>query len=76
MPLGYNNDCALRGLKEFLKLLAIQIAITKNLGEQPRSNSFARVNRHNCRTAIRVMNKMMAAFDAKQYKTSLLQDRQ
>jgi hypothetical protein len=68
--------CTLRELKEFLKLLTIQVAVTKNFGEQSRPNGFARVNWHDCRAAIRVMNKMMAAFDAEQFKASLFQDRQ
>ncbi len=63
-------------LKELLKLLATQVTITKNLGEQPRPNCFAGVNRHDCRTTILVMKKMMTAFDAEHYKTRLLQDRQ
>ena len=62
-------------LKQLLKLFSTQVTITKNLGEQPGPNCFARVNRHYCRTTIFVMNKMMATFNAEHYKTSLLQDR-
>ena len=59
-------------LEELLKLLAIQITITKNLGEQARPEGLARVDRHYCRTAIPVMQKMVAAFDAKYFKASFL----
>jgi hypothetical protein len=63
-------------LEKLLKLLAIQITITKNLGEQPRPKNLAGVNPRYRRTAIGVMKKMMTAFDAEYFKTSLLQSRQ
>jgi len=72
---GQFSMIALKPLKEFLKLLAIQVTITKNLSEQPRPNCFARVNWHDCRTTIMVMKEMMTAFDTEHCKTSLLQDR-
>lgn len=58
---------ALRELKEFLKLLTIHVAVTKNFGEQYWPNGFARVNWHYCRAAILMMEK---------FKTSLFQHRQ
>ena len=64
------------GLKELLELVATQVAIAKNLGEQSRPKSFAGMDWHYCRTAIGVIKKMVAAFDAEYFKTSLLQDRQ
>ncbi|OFZ96131.1 MAG: hypothetical protein A2Z44_04175 [Betaproteobacteria bacterium RBG_19FT_COMBO_58_11] len=64
----------LKILEQFLKLLATQITITKNLSKQARPNCFASVNWHDGRAAIWVMQKMMATFDAKHHKTSLLQD--
>ena len=41
--------------------------------EQTRSNSFTRVNRHHCPPAIRVLEDMMAAFDARYAKAEPLQ---
>jgi len=66
--------CPWKPLKKLLKLLAIQVTITKNFSEQPRANCFARVDWYYCRTAIGVMKKMVAAFDAEYFKTSFLQD--
>lgn len=65
--------CASRTSKELLKLFAIQVAITKNFGEQPRPCSFPGMDWHHRRTTVGVLNKMVAAFDAEDFKTSLLQ---
>lgn len=59
-----------------MKLLAIQVTITKNLSEQPWPKSFAGVDWHYRRTTIGVMNKMVTPLDAEYFKTSLLQGRQ
>ena len=63
-------------LKELLNLLAIQITITKDFSEQPWSNSFASMDRHNRRTTIGVMKKMVTALDAEHFKPGPLQRRQ
>ena len=66
----------MKPLKQLLKLLAIQVTITKNLSQQPRPERFAGVDTHYGRTTIGVMKKMVTAFDAEYFKTSLLQGRQ
>ena len=62
-------------LQKFLKLVAAQIAVAKNFGEQPRSYGFAGVNRNDSRTPIAMLQEMMTALDAQHLKTGLLQDR-
>ena len=57
-------------------MLAIQVTIAKNLGEQPRPNSFARVDWYYCRTTIGMTKKVVATFNAEYFKTSFFQGRQ
>lgn len=64
----------LKPLKELLKLLAIQVTITQNLGKQSWANCFAGVDWHYCRTTVGVMKEMVTAFDAEYFKTSFLQN--
>lgn len=66
--------CPLKLLKELLKLLTSHVTITKNFGEQPRANCFARMDWHYRRTTIGVVKEMVAAFDAENLKASFLQD--
>lgn len=47
-----------------LKLLEFNFDVFQNLAEQARSHGFAGMNRNNRSSSVRMLEKMVAAFDA------------
>jgi hypothetical protein len=60
-------------LKEFRELLGCQLAIAEDLMKEARADNFARVHRYDCTSPILMSQEMMAAFDAYDLETSLLE---
>lgn len=62
-------------LDQALNLVSAEFTVAQNLAKKTRSDGFAGMHRHDSRASIFVAKKVMTAFDAKNFKSGLLQCR-